>query len=104
MSEESESYRLQMLRRLKQIDRGPTPPKVLKAEKVVAEYREEQARARETIARASLPLPEINLCPQCWINHGHRTFLTANHHPSPDRYDRLICSQCNYVEDRDVTP
>jgi hypothetical protein len=66
-SKESESYRLEMLRRLKDKDRHTPPPEVAEAEKIIAHYREKQAKAREAIPRLSAPLPEPDLCPQCWF-------------------------------------
>lgn len=105
MSKESESYRLKMLRRLKQIDSGSPPSEVLEAKEVVAKYREEQARAREAIPRLGSPLPEPNLCPQCWFLHGRRLPLTAIEHPTDrDNFDRMKCRICGYVEDRDARP
>ena len=77
MSKESESYRLEMLRRLEEKYSKSKPSEVFEAEQVIAKYRDEQETARAAIPRLRSPLPEPNLCPQCWFLHGRRTSLTA---------------------------
>lgn len=105
MSKESESYRREMLRRLKNKVCGPPPAEVLEAEKVIAKHRDEQEQAREAIPRLSLPLPDYNLCPQCWFIHGKRVPFTAVEHPTDrDNLDRMKCRTCGHIEDRDVRP
>jgi hypothetical protein len=104
MSKESESYRRQMLRRLQQKDSDPPPPEVLEAEKVIAKHREEQARAREAIPRARLPLPEPDICPDCWVYHGTKVRLSGAPHPDPGVSDRFECPICDYFEDRSSRP
>lgn len=100
MSEQSESYRLQMLRRLQNRYSKGNPPEVLEAEQVIAKFRKEKAGAAEQIKRLSAPLPEPDLCPTCWFMHGRRIPLEARLHPNPDEFDRMVCTQCNHVEDR----
>lgn len=103
VSKESESYRLQMLRHLKQVDNGPPPSEVLEAEKIVANYREEQAQARSAIPRLGLPLPEPNICSPCWFLHGRRSVLVGIPHPiNSDKYDRMRCRVCKEIEDREA--
>ena len=102
MSKESEGYRRDMLRRLEQKANGPTPSEVLEAEQVIAKYRAEQAQAREAIPRLSTPLPKPDLCPECYYLHGRTISLAAVRSDDPDRYDRLKCKTCGYVEERDV--
>src|SRR5574337_276902 len=99
-SKESESYRLQVLRRLKQKDSGPPPSEVLEAEKVIAKHREEQAQARAAIPRASAPLPNDGRCPDCHIYHNIRSILVPEIHPESEKgFDRLRCPICGYTED-----
>jgi hypothetical protein len=102
MSKESEAYRLEVLRRLKQKDDGPPPPEVAEAERVIAKYREEQAQARDAIPRAGAPLPEADLCPRCWIDHGTRSAMIAVSGEGRDtaNYDYWLCRQCRYEEPR----
>ena len=102
MGKESETYRLEMLRRLERINSEPPPPEVLEAQKVIAKHREKQAEAREAIPRLRAPLPEPNLCPECYYLHGNRTFLTAVPHPDSANFDRMKCVSCGYIEDRSV--
>jgi hypothetical protein len=102
MSKESESYRLEMLRRLEEKYSKSKPSEVFEAERVIAKYRDEQETARAAIPRLRSPLPEPNLCPQCWFFHGRRTFMTPRVHPDPERYDRWLCGTCGHIEDREV--
>jgi hypothetical protein len=100
VSEKSETYRLQMLRRLQNRYSKGDPPEVLEAEKMIAKFRKEQAEATEQIARASAPLQDSDLCPACWIMHGDRVPLISAPHHDPDRFDRMMCRKCDYNEDR----
>jgi hypothetical protein len=102
MSKESESYRLQMLRRLQNRYSKGDPPEVLEAKKVIAKFSEQEKRDREAIARLGSPLPEPDLCPTCFYIHGRCTPLIAAHSPSPDNFDRMKCSVCDYAEDREA--
>lgn len=95
-SEESESYRLQMLRRLENKYSNAKPAKVREAEKVIAQFREEEARERETIARLRSPLPEPDLCPECWFLHANLSKLYAVPADDPKKFDRMKCGQCGY--------
>ncbi|MDE3181006.1 MAG: hypothetical protein KGM47_15270 [Acidobacteriota bacterium] len=104
MAEKSESYRLQMLRRLQNRYSQGDPPEVLEAEETIAKFREQKARDREAIKRLSAPLPEPNLCPECWFIHGRTSPLRAVPHPEPKKFDRFVCDQCNYVDDRPGNP
>jgi rubredoxin len=101
-SKESEEYRAGVLRRLEHKYRQSKPTEVLEAEKVVAKYRKEQEQAAPQIARLNQPLPEDNLCPECWFMHGQRSMLYAVSHPTDsDRFDRMRCRTCGHVEDRE---
>jgi ribosomal protein S27AE len=102
--EESESYRLQMLRTLEKLDSGPPPPEVVEAEKTIAKYREKQAQACETISRLNSPLPDEDSCPRCWFMHGRRSSLDAIPHPDPDNSNRWKCSTCGYISDVSARP
>ena len=95
-SEESESYRLQMLRRLEQIDRGPPPPEIAEAKKMIAAYDQKQQDAREAIPRLRTLLPEPDLCPECYYLHDQRSKLIAVPAADPRRFDKLRCRQCSY--------
>ena len=70
MSKESENYRLQMLRRFKRERDGPPPAEVLEAEKMVAQFREKQAKAKEVVLRLEKPPPKPNLCSECFYIHN----------------------------------
>jgi hypothetical protein len=102
MSKESESYRLEMLRRLEEKYSKSKPSEVFEAEQVIAKYRDEHENARAAILRLRSPLPKPNLCPQCWFLHGSSTFMTARVHPDPDKYDRRRCRACGHIEDREA--
>src|ERR1700722_20330188 len=102
MSKESESYRLELLRRLEEKYNKAKPSEVFEAEQVIAKYRAEQESARAAIPRLRSPLPEPNLCPQCWFLHGRRAFMTPRAHPDRDRYDRRVCGACRHIEDREA--
>ena len=52
-----------MLRRLKQKNR--------QTQKTIAELSEQEAREREEMARLELPLPEPDLCPECYLSAWH---------------------------------
>lgn len=97
--EESESYRTQMLRRLKEKNRRGPPAEVLEAKKVIASFREQETRDREIQARLSLPLPNPHSCPQCFYLHGREALLYAVPHPEPRKFDRWKCNHCSYVDD-----
>jgi len=102
MSKESESYRLEMLRRLKHKNSAPPPAEVLEAQKVIAKHSQEQQKAREAIPRLEAGLPKPDLCPRCWFNEGHESILYAIRADDPSRYDRMKCRECGYVEDRET--
>ena len=102
MSKESESYRLQMLRRLEDKYGKAKPAEVLEAEKVIAKHRAEQEEARNAIPRLRSPLPEPNLCSPCWFIHGRRSYLVGIPHLDHKNYDRMKCPECKEFEDRDA--
>ena len=102
MSEESESYRLKMLRRLERERDGPLPPKVLEAEKVIADFRKKQAQARDAIIRLSSPLPKNDLCPKCYFLHGRSVIMEPRMHSDPDRFDLMECPKCGHNEEREL--
>jgi rubredoxin len=99
---EGESYRRQMLRRLEQIDSGPTPSEVTEAQKTIAQYRQKQAEARQAIPRLRAPLPHPDLCPQCWFIHGEESPLHAARHPDPDNFDMWECRVCGYSDEQEI--
>jgi rubredoxin len=100
MSKESDSYRLTMLRRFEQINGAPAPSEVLEAEKVVAKFREEQARARETIHRLRSPLPKEDSCPACHYLHDREVLLVSVEHDDPRHFELWKCNVCGYEEER----
>ena len=100
MSKESESYRLQMLRNLKDRYGKAKPAEVLEAEKVIAQFREQETHDREAIARLSAPLPEPDLCPRCYFYHGKRSLLRPIPARDPKHFDAMKCRECEYVEER----
>jgi hypothetical protein len=77
-SKESESYRLEMLRHLKEKYGNAKPSEVLEAEQVIAKYREEKARAGEQIPRLEAGPPTPNACPRCWSMNGHEHALLCH--------------------------
>lgn len=101
-SEQSEEYRLEMLRRLKKKYSDPDPPEVLEAKKVITKHGEEKAKAGPQITRLGSPLPSPDLCPQCWFMNGHRVALRAVQHPQPEKFDRVRCGECGYEADTEA--
>ncbi|SRR5216683_1145874 len=99
MSKESEAYRLQMLRNLKQKYGKAKPSEVLEAEKVIAKYREEETHDREAMTRLNNPLPEPNLCPQCFYFRGRSIKMDPTSPTDRSKYDRWRCSYCDFVLD-----
>jgi hypothetical protein len=104
MSEESESHRLKMLRRLQQKDNNPPPPKVMQAEKVIAKYREQKERDHQTLMRLNSPLPEPNLCPDCFYIHDRCSLLMQILGDDPVHFDTWKCETCTYKERRKRSP
>jgi len=83
VSKESESYRLQILRRLERERDGPPPSEMLEAEKVITEFRKKQSNARDAIIRLRSPLPKENLCPKCYFLHGYSVDMEPRYIPIP---------------------
>jgi hypothetical protein len=102
MSKESEEYRRHMLRHLEQKFRQSKPAEVLEAERVIAKYRIEQEQAIPQLERLQKPLPEPDLCPQCYYRDGKTNTLIAAVHSDPARYDIMKCRLCGYYEERPV--
>jgi hypothetical protein len=102
MSKESEEYRLKMLRQLENLYSKAKPSEVLEAEKVIAEFRKKQADTDAKILRLRTPLPEPDLCPNCYYLHGHSNMLAAATADNPNLFDRMRCKVCGYIEDRKV--
>jgi hypothetical protein len=100
MNKESEHYRLEMLRHLQHKYRQSKPTEVLEAEQVIAKYRKEQEHTGPQIRRLQMPLPEPDLCPQCYYLEGNANLLVTAVHPNPDRWDKMKCRVCGYEEDR----
>jgi rubrerythrin len=98
MREESERYRRETLRRLKEMNRRPPPTEVLEAQKMVATFREKQAREREAIARLSSPLPDPELCRECYYLHARFSTLTPI--PSEADADWFECPSCGHRQER----
>ena len=103
MSEQSEAYRLRMLRYLKNRYGKAKPIEVLKAEDVIANFREEKARSREAIKRLGSPLPKPDLCAKCWFIYGRESTMYTIPHPThPMDLERWRCHRCHHLEDRDA--
>jgi hypothetical protein len=102
MSKESESYRLEMLRRLEQESSSPPPPEVLKAEQIVAAFRVKQAKARDAVLRLRSPLPKGNPCPKCYYLFDMEVQMAPIAHPEPSRFDMWKCQSCFYEELREL--
>jgi hypothetical protein len=102
MSKESESYRLQMLRRFERENSGAPPPEVLEAQKVVADFGKKQASAKEVADRLRAPLPKPDLCPQCYYLHARTNPMHSIPHPDHNRFDLWRCDVCRYEEEREI--
>jgi hypothetical protein len=103
MSKESEEYRIEMLRRLENEDSGATPPEVLEAEKVISEYRDKKVQIIKKKLRLRLPLPNPDLCPQCFYPHGKTSLMQ----PIPSGTaptDIFECKTCGYIQERNPRP
>jgi len=92
--EKSEEYRLEMIRHLKEKYQQAKPSEVLEAEKVIARYRESEARDRGAMARLRLQLPNENLCPECFYMHERESILHTI--GSESGVDRFRCRECGY--------
>jgi hypothetical protein len=101
VSKESESRRLQMLRRFKRERDGPPPAEVLEAEKVVAQFRKKQTKAKEVVLRLEKPLPNPNLCFECFYIHNRESLMRSKPHPDPNHFDLWKCD-CGYEEEREI--
>jgi hypothetical protein len=99
-SKESDSYRLKMLRYLKAKYSNAKPPEVFEAERVIAKFREEEARDRGAITRLNSPLPEPDMCQPCWFLKGVHSKLQNIAADDPKHFDRWICRTCGDWEDR----
>ena len=95
MSKKSNEYRLRMLRYFKDRYGKAKPAEVLEAEKVIAEFREQEARDREMEARLRLDLPEPDLCPKCFYRHNTLTKLSPVDSPHPN-IDYFRCRACGH--------
>jgi len=104
VSEQSEAYRQQMLRELQMLHIKGDPPEVREAERVIGMYRSAQAQRSAQIMRLDKPLPEPDLCPNCWFMQAVRHRLVAAHNQSPYKHDSVTCARCNYVPDQNAGP
>jgi hypothetical protein len=100
MSKESEEYRLQMLRHLQARLGRPKPSEVLEAEQVVAKFRKEEEEAGAQIARLGLPLPNPDLCPQCFYLHGRSSKLSPARAKDAANFDKFECRVCGHSFER----
>jgi hypothetical protein len=102
--EEGESYRLKMLRYLKAKYSNAKPSEVLEAERVIAKFREEEARDRAAVTRLSSPLPEPDMCQLCWFLNGVHSKLHNIPADDPAHFERWKCRTCGDWEDRRTGP
>ena len=97
LRKESEAYRNEVLLRLLGQNRDK-PVEVTEAEKIVAKYREEQAKIHDAIVRLGSALPEADACPQCYYLNGLTSIMglvTSN-----ATGDIFRCEECVYTQHR----
>ena len=90
----SDDWRAALIDRLKQRNEA------LKQE--AAELQAEEMANNEKLARLGSPLPEPDLCPQCYYLHGIRSPLRPIEHPNSERFDRIECRRCRHHVDNPV--
>lgn len=88
--EQNESYRAQILRRLKNKYSSSAPPEVLEAEKVIARFREQETKDRQTETRLGLELPNPHSCPQCFYLHDTNSMLKSVPHAHSIALSQLL--------------
>ena len=59
-----------------------------------AELDEQENRLRGGLARANVPLPAGDACPNCWVLRGREVRMTPQ--PSEDDSDVFRCRDCGY--------
>jgi hypothetical protein len=102
MTDNGERYRAERRSAIKAIEA------YLAQEKAEAEQAASQTAARVAVeianlraekARLASPLPEPDLCAECWFQHGRQIQLL----PQPKRkpgVDRMLCPECRGIEER----
>jgi hypothetical protein len=96
---ESETFRREMLRHLKDKYGKSKPSVVVVAAEIIAKFSEEEAHARKAIARLGSRLPEPNFCPECYYLHGRHSLLRPISSES-DHVDSFRCSVCDFLQTR----
>jgi hypothetical protein len=84
----ADDYRAQLIRHLQNRN--------AERAKLVADLQEENERDSAVMARVSAPLPEENLCMQCWYVHGAKSTMSAMaaRLDDPPGTERLECLAC----------
>lgn len=85
-----EDERREVIRRLEQ--------EYLRAKREHAETQPEHAEAEAALSRLQLPLPPGDVCPECWITHGHTRPLRAVLENGAPQYRRMRCDHCEYSQ------
>ena len=99
MPKESEAFRREMLRHLKDKYGKSKPAVVQEAAEIIAKFREEKAHARKAIARLGSRLPEPDSCPECYYLRGRYSLLRPIPSES-DRVDSFRCGVCDFLQTR----
>jgi hypothetical protein len=103
-SEQGDERRREIIRRLEEEKARIDAEKArLNAEKARIDVEMEQRRAELEfqLGRANHPPLSNDMCPTCWIKHNRKVQLQpVSHEEDPNNYDRMVCRECGYVEDR----
>jgi hypothetical protein len=89
---ESETYRLNMLRKAQE--------RYDQKQKEALNASIEAAKASAEITRCSQPLPSDDLCPGCWFHLGVRSIIYPVPSREPDKFDAWKCRECGAIQER----
>ena len=98
-SEDKDEKRREIIRQL-EYRYQQAQAKHLKAEAEAAEAKDELAKLQAARHRVHLPVPEGDICLNCWINHGRSSSYHAIQHDDPDHFDRMECEGCGQIDER----
>jgi|SRR5665647_403903 len=98
MRKQIEEHKAARLRQLQQEEYHPKPSYVLEAEQVIAKHRESELEKANKKARAQLPIPADDACPDCFVERG----VTSQMKPIPasedaPEIDLVKCKECSLV-------
>jgi hypothetical protein len=96
MSDDSESYRSNLLRQLEDKDRD--------LQRRAMELDHDKVEFDAAKARAKFPAPESGLCPRCWFEKGVKHPMSPARHDQSDRYDLWQCHECGYSREVPTKP